>query len=137
MEKAGENRVIAFCDIDKFKRINDTYGHAVGDRVLQSVAEILKEECEEYGMVARWGGEEFVIVFRNKTISEAEKIVDQARLKLNRKTFRVRQTDEPMGVVSFSAGIAQGRGKTEDITAQADALLYRAKEQGRNRILTQ
>jgi diguanylate cyclase len=137
MEKAGENRVIAFCDIDKFKRINDTYGHAVGDRVLQSVSEILKEECEEYGMVARWGGEEFVIVFKNKTVDEAAKIVDQARLKLNQKTFRLRQTDEPMGVVSFSAGIAEGRGKTEEITAQADALLYQAKEQGRNRILTQ
>lgn len=135
MEKAGKSRTIAFCDVDKFKRVNDTYGHAVGDRVLQAVAQILRDACQDHGTVARWGGEEFVVVFENHAPREAAAIVDAARHTLTQKRFKLRDTDEPLGVVSFSAGVTTGTGSTADITAAADALLYQAKEEGRNRII--
>lgn len=134
MEKEGRSRTIAFCDVDRFKAVNDNYGHAVGDRVLQTVARHLKDECGGKATVARWGGEEFIVLFENLPVDEAAAIVDKARDSLSQKKFKLRETDQPMDMVSFSAGVASGSGTTLEITAEADALLYRAKEEGRNRI---
>ena len=136
IEKAGRPRAIAFIDVDRFKNVNDTYGHAVGDRVLKGVAEVLSQTCGRDAVVARWGGEEFVVVMDKGTASEAARIVDQAREVLTAKRFKLRETDQPLGVVSFSAGVCDGTGPTTELTGKADALLYQAKQEGRNRVLT-
>jgi diguanylate cyclase len=134
LERGGEHRVIAFCDIDRFKRINDGYGHAAGDLVLKAVAQSLRKSCEGRGHVARWGGEEFVVVFANTLLADAGTIIDQARARVADKTFKLGQSDQPVSNISFSAGIAGGDGSTADIAAAADALLYQAKEGGRNQV---
>lgn len=135
LEKAGSLRILAFCDIDRFKRINDKHGHAAGDRVLIAVAELLRDKCQGKGVVARWGGEEFVVLFQNATMDEAAAVLESARCALEQKRFKVRGTEQELGVVTFSAGIASGNGPNADIAAAADSLLYRAKEEGRNRIV--
>ena len=133
------SRAIAFVDVDKFKSVNDRFGHAVGDRVLKGVSEILRNVCGDHGTVARWGGEEFVVVFENpKSLEYAADIVDKARIALTAKNFKLREDDQPLGTISFSAGVVIGTTETNDsLTQRADELLYRAKEEGRNRIIHQ
>ena len=125
---------IAICDIDRFKRINDGHGHGVGDRVLRMVAETLNESCGEH-LVARLGGEEFAILFEGLTPAEAAAMLDEARANLAGRTFKVRGTDAPLGMVTFSAGIARCSG--ESPLKRADNLLYEAKDAGRNRVVAE
>ncbi|MBN8849086.1 MULTISPECIES: GGDEF domain-containing protein [unclassified Sphingomonas] len=132
----GEPRVIAMCDIDRFKSYNDRYGHAVGDRVLRTVAASLKSSLDDE-FVGRWGGEEFLLVLRGD-LAAAHLMVDEARLALGDRHFRLRETDEPMGRITFSAGITTLPPDEASIAAameRADALLYQAKEQGRDRVI--
>ena len=129
LEREGVPVSIAICDIDHFKRVNDTYGHGVGDRVLRLVADILDQHCGEH-MVARLGGEEFVVLFEGLAPPKRARHLDAARAYLATKQFKVRETDEPLGKISFSAGIASGT----DALGRADALLYEAKNGGRNQV---
>ncbi|WEK41701.1 MAG: GGDEF domain-containing protein [Candidatus Sphingomonas colombiensis] len=132
----GDPHVIAMCDIDRFKSYNDRYGHAVGDRVLRTVAASLTQSLDGQ-FVGRWGGEEFLLVLRGDLVV-ARMIVDDARRSLSERHFRLRETDEPMGCITFSAGIAILPPDTRQIEAamkRADALLYEAKEQGRDRVI--
>ncbi|WP_298674717.1 GGDEF domain-containing protein [uncultured Sphingomonas sp.] len=133
---SGDPHVIAMCDIDRFKSYNDRYGHAVGDRVLRTVAASLTQSLDGQ-FVGRWGGEEFLLVLRADLVV-ARMIVDDARLALRERHFRLRETDEPMGSITFSAGIATLPADERLIEAtmkRADALLYEAKEQGRDRVI--
>lgn len=129
--------VVAFCDIDMFKRINDSHGHDTGDRVLKAVAEKLSCISSERCFVARHGGEEFAILFRGRTLEDASKLLDKAREELSSRRMIDRKTKEPIGRVSFSAGIADVFSFPNPRAAlqAADAALYQAKEQGRNRVL--
>jgi len=134
IEREGRAASLAICDIDRFKRINDQYGHGVGDRVIRAVADTLSAGCAG-NMVARLGGEEFVVLFEGLEAAEAAPILDRARETLAARHFKVRETDAPLGRVTFSAGIASGGPKRGDPALQrADALLYRAKNEGRNRV---
>ncbi len=125
----GAEVSVAICDIDHFKRVNDTYGHGVGDRVLRLVADLLDKHCGGH-MVARLGGEEFVVIFEGLSPADAAPFLDRARDHLVAKQLKVRETDTPLGKVSFSAGIARGA----DALGRADALLYEAKNGGRNQV---
>ncbi|MBB4860901.1 diguanylate cyclase [Novosphingobium chloroacetimidivorans] len=136
LEEANVPRTLAFCDIDRFKRINDNHGHAAGDRVLAAVAKVLGDACHGKAVVARWGGEEFVAVFEHMAVGDAAVVLESARRSLAQKRFKVRETDEPLGIVSFSAGVAGGIGPNSVISAAADARLYRAKKAGRNMIIS-
>ncbi|HYJ52912.1 MAG TPA: diguanylate cyclase [Allosphingosinicella sp.] len=134
LESAGKQVAVAICDIDLFKRINDTYGHGVGDRVIRTVADTLSASCGGH-MVARLGGEEFVVLFEETAPAEAALLIDAAREILGARHFKVRETDAPLGQVTFSAGIACGRpGQNEPGLQRADALLYKAKNAGRNQV---
>jgi len=127
---------VAFCDIDHFKRVNDTHGHEAGDRVLKLVAENLARISDERCHVARHGGEEFVVLFRDATIEEAFDKLDRLRAALADRRLVNRATDLPIGQVTFSAGIADvfATGDRRLALRAADAALYRAKIDGRNRI---
>lgn len=127
---------VAFCDIDHFKRINDTHGHDTGDRVIQAIAESLSAISNDNCHVARHGGEEFVMLFRGLSPAQAQEKLDGLRERFAARTFVNRETDEPMGQITFSGGVANVFGYPDPRAAlkAADDALYRAKEAGRNRI---
>jgi diguanylate cyclase len=126
---------VALCDIDHFKSVNDRFGHAVGDRVLKVIAEALREACGEH-LVARYGGEEFAILFSGVPVETAVATLDTARGAVAGKRYRLRETDAPLGAVTFSGGVsAYERGEVMgSVMGRADRLLYAAKGGGRNAI---
>lgn len=136
--ESGARISVALCDVDHFKLINDSHGHAVGDRVLSHVAHSLQRHCDGH-MVARMGGEEFAILFDDIDIRQATRIVEAAREELASKRFRARDTDAPIGTITFSAGVvAAAAGESQEaLLRRADTLMYRAKQKGRNRVETE
>ena len=127
---------VAFCDIDHFKRINDTHGHEAGDRVLKLVADSLSHISNDSCHVARHGGEEFVMLFCGQKLEEAQAKLDALREALAERRLVNRANDQPFGQVTFSAGIADvfACGDPRTALRAADTALYRAKLNGRNRI---
>ncbi|MFT3966614.1 MAG: GGDEF domain-containing protein [Sphingobium sp.] len=128
----GSRITVAFCDVDHFKAINDRFGHAVGDRVLKAVAETLQEILQPH-IVARFGGEEFVALLGDVDSEAAFALVEKAREAIAARNFRVRDTDELIGQVTFSAGIASTLNDPSEALREADHSLYEAKSNGRNR----
>jgi diguanylate cyclase len=128
---------LAFCDVDHFKRINDTHGHEAGDRVLKMIAQVLAKSSNDNCHVSRHGGEEFVLLFRGLTPPEAKARLDAAREDLAARRLRNRDTDEPFGQITFSAGIASvvAHPDPREALKVADDALYRAKQSGRNQVL--
>ena len=126
---------VAICDVDHFKRVNDDFGHGVGDRILVAIARLLAENCEGH-LVARYGGEEFALLFRDTDAATAAALIDEARVAVATKRFRSRDTGALIGNVTFSAGIADVSGSTREAAMRrADTALYEAKAMGRNQIL--
>lgn len=135
-KEAGESLCVAFVDIDHFKRVNDTHGHASGDRVLKVVAETLSRISNARCHVARHGGEEFAVIFRAITPEKAWQRLDGAREEISERRLVNRATDMPFGKITFSGGIADVfayDSKSEALRA-ADEALYTAKQSGRNLI---
>lgn len=140
MREAKENSealCVAFVDIDHFKRVNDTHGHPAGDRVLKFVGETLNRIADARCFVARHGGEEFAVLWRNHTVDKAWKKLDAAREEIAERRLVNRANDTPFGKITFSGGIADVFAYPEKSAAlkAADEALYAAKESGRNRIL--
>lgn len=131
----GTRLCLAVCDVDRFKRVNDQFGHSVGDRVLKAIAGALSSACEGH-FVARYGGEEFVILFSNVELAQAHATLESARLTVDAKRYRLRETDMPLGAVTFSAGMtaAEGGETLGAVFGRADRLLYAAKDGGRNQV---
>ena len=131
-----DSLTIAICDIDRFKVINDNHGHDAGDRVIKAIAEAFSRISNDKCHVARHGGEEFVLLFRGLTPDEAKERLDGIRENFAQRNLINRETDLPIGHVTFSGGLANVFGFTEPraALAAADQALYRAKEQGRNQI---
>ncbi len=130
---SGAPLCIAVCDVDHFKSVNDRFGHAVGDRVLKSIADSLTESCGT-SLVARYGGEEFAILFAQADLEAVRVKLDNARATVAAKRYRLRESDAPLGEITFSAGVTRVVA-SEGFAAsfqRADALLYRAKGEGRN-----
>ncbi len=128
---------VAFCDIDHFKRINDTHGHDAGDRVIRLIAEMLASISDDNCHVARHGGEEFVMLFRGTSISDAHKKLDELREQMAERRLVNRKTDEPLGQITFSAGVADVFDFPDPRAAlkAADEALYAAKQGGRNQVV--
>jgi len=125
------NLAIIIVDIDKFKSINDTYGHNVGDSVLVELSQILKMQIRENDMVARWGGEEFVIVVYTNNVNIAQSIAEKLRLAIEKFHF----TTVKKLTASFGVSMAKNEEETfDDIFEKSDKALYQAKELGRNRV---
>lgn len=130
---AGTPVSVALADIDFFKRVNDTHGHPLGDRVLQQVATILRKNSRPTDLVARWGGEEFMLVFTGATLATAREACERMRLAVARHNWS--QLAIGLGV-TLSFGLSHlGDGVTpEALIAAADARLYTAKLNGRDRV---
>lgn len=128
--------VVAFCDIDHFKLVNDTHGHDAGDRVIRLIAELLAGISNDNCHVARHGGEEFVMLFRGASLSEAKASLDTVRESMAERRLINRKTEEPFGQITFSAGIADVFDFPDPRAAlkAADEALYAAKQGGRNQV---
>jgi diguanylate cyclase len=128
---------VAFCDIDHFKQVNDTHGHETGDRVIQAVAETLDRLSGQKCHVARHGGEEFVLLFRGLDKAQTREKLDAVRETFAQRRFVNRKTDDPIGRVTFSGGVADvfAYPSPRDALRAADEALYLAKQQGRNAIM--
>ena len=126
---------LIFADVDYFKRYNDTHGHQHGDQVLRSIAELLKDNVRETDVVARWGGEEFVIVAPETHAAEGMEIADKLRDTVARFPFYGRES-MPGGQLTISIGVADlASDLTHDtLVHRADQAVYRAKEHGRNQV---
>jgi diguanylate cyclase (GGDEF)-like protein len=126
--------VISF-DIDYFKTVNDQYGHDLGDKVIQNVANTIEKNCRDSDSVFRYGGEEFLILLPKTSGSEAVKLADKIRSSIASKpTF----SDKLIIEITVSGGVAQWDNQDADIEStlkRADKALYQAKEQGRDRII--
>ncbi|MFA6116422.1 MAG: GGDEF domain-containing protein [Sphingomonas sp.] len=133
----GARLCVAVCDVDHFKMVNDRFGHAVGDRVLKAIGEALIKACDGH-LVARYGGEEFAVLFSGVGLQVARATLEEARGTVAAKRYRLRESDEPLGAVTFSAGLTEA--SCEEILgtafARADRLLYAAKHAGRNQVQT-
>jgi len=132
-ERDGGALSLALCDIDNFKRVNDTWGHAAGDAVIAAVAAALRATVRESDFVARYGGEEFVILLPGTPAAEAAPVLDTLRVALERLSVshggqRISITGS-FGLAEFHAGDAADR-----VFTRADTALYRAKSEGRNRV---
>jgi len=132
----GGTLSVAMIDIDHFKRINDTLGHAAGDDVLVKVAAELRGASRSTDIVLRWGGEEFLFAFAQTDITLAAGIVERFRAKLAAVPIAVRAAgvDVP---VTVSCGVAclEAEDSLDTLVDRADNALYKAKESGRNRLL--
>lgn len=133
--KAGpeETYAIILADVDHFKRFNDTYGHECGDEALKWISGTLKEALRESDVLARWGGEEFIMMLPNTGLSAAEEIAQRLRKQVNRQIFTFQS--HPLEI-TMTFGVSQrlpGQG-LDQVIAHADQALYAGKQNGRNQV---
>ncbi len=124
------------CDIDHFKRVNDSYGHLFGDQVLRVVARAVKATLRDDCIAARVGGEEFAVLLPATTLAEGELIAERVRATVAASRIRRRESNETIGQVTISIGLAlQAPGESaDDWFERADQALYASKQTGRNRV---
>lgn len=126
---------LAVCDIDHFKRVNDTFGHLAGDKALRLVAKVLTDALRKSDFIARYGGEEFVIIMSNTPCHEAARVLDKIREAVASSPFNFKGDPVP---ITLSLGVTEllPDDSLSSLFDRADALLYRAKNEGRNRLVS-
>ena len=131
-EHFGEPAAILFIDIDHFKEVNDTFGHATGDLVLQRVGTALRERLRRGDLVARYGGEEFVALLPDTTLIAGGVLAESLRARVEALDLRAISGDIPVRISIGVACVSPERMDSESLLAAADAAMYRAKREGRN-----
>ena len=127
---------MALLDLDRFKQINDTYGHLIGDEVLRQIADTMTAVLREYDVAGRFGGEEFVMLLPQTRAPDAFKIADRVRARIGRMPIVTSSGEKvsvtvSIGVAALDAGSSR---ELTDLLAAADAALYRAKASGRDQV---
>lgn len=135
-ELQGEDFSLILCDIDHFKRFNDTWGHQTGDQIIRFVAACLCRYSKDYHVVSRYGGEEFGIVLPRTDIAEARTIAEKVRSTVESKRLLRKSTNEDLGHITVSLGVSEYHtGESiESLIERCDSNLYKSKQSGRNRI---
>ena len=129
--------VIVLLDIDHFKRVNDTYGHDIGDQVLKKVAKILMENIRQDDYVGRFGGEEFIFILNNIELKQASEITERCRVEIENNHIQLNNIEKIVVTASFGISMQSGQAKNlsqEEFIRQADQALYFAKLSGRNQV---
>jgi len=129
-QRTGRHFSVIIIDLDYFKRVNDTYGHLVGDKTLVNISKILSDNIRSIDMVGRWGGEEFMIICPETTMEGGKQLAEKIQSVIERYDFPYIHT------MTCSFGISESRegDRIENVVGRADSALYRAKEEGRNRV---
>ena len=137
-EQSHQQICLAILDLDHFKRINDNFGHPIGDKVLKYFASILLEHCAKHHFVARYGGEEMAIIMPNTLLVDALALTEKIRKLLESSNLKRKDNTESIGRVTVSIGVAElSINDTPDsFIDRADKALYQAKESGRNKVIT-
>lgn len=135
-KRTGESLSVVMFDFDRFKDVNDTYGHQVGDRVLQEMAEILRKTAREIDKLGRYGGEEFIAVLPDTDLDDAVTFAERVRERVERYPFAVGRAEPLHLTVSAGAATYPNHGvyNPRTLIHQADQALYAAKAAGRNRV---
>jgi two-component system, cell cycle response regulator len=137
VERTNDQMSVAMFDLDRFKSVNDTYGHQAGDRVLMELADILRETARDIDRLGRYGGEEFMVLLPATGIDDAAVFVERVRREVSRRNFDVGR-DEPLHM-TISAGVASyphpSIDGVETMIGLADEALYAAKKGGRDRVV--
>lgn len=129
-KRYGTSMALAMYDLDYFKRVNDTFGHDVGDHVLQVITGLVKENIRATDIVARWGGEEFMVLMPQADIQAAKNTAEKLRLAIAGHHFdKVKELTVSFGVAAF-----EPQDDMNSLLKRVDDALYQAKEQGRNRV---
>ena len=133
-QRRGSSLAVALLDIDNFKRLNDNFGHKVGDEALIHLARVVRQHLRPQDVLARYGGEEFVILLPETTPAEAYNALTRLQRELTREFF---MTDQQKVIITFSAGLTLMRREEsmQPALARADAAMYQAKQAGRNRVV--
>ena len=121
-------------DIDDFKLLNDTHGHAAGDEVLVSLAAIMNDSARESDLIARYGGEEFVILMPNTDLAGAVHLAEKVRMTVESTRLIIGDSMKPIDV-TISLGVALFNGNRREFFAEADKALYQAKDTGKNCVI--
>lgn len=131
-ERYGQPICLLIIDIDHFKRVNDEHGHSAGDRILQQISDLMRQQIRLVDSLFRWGGEEFAILLPNTSIAAARFIAERLRQAIGQFGF------DTAGQITVSVGVAElERGETAQTWFErADQALYTAKDQGRNRVVS-
>jgi diguanylate cyclase len=137
--EGGESATLLLCDIDHFKKFNDSWGHQTGDQVLRLVANCLSENVKGRDTAARYGGEEFGVVLRGAGLDGAMHVAEQIRAAVEGRKLVKKSTGDVLGTITISIGVSQfAPGDTiESVIRRADACLYGAKQNGRNLVIGQ
>lgn len=127
---------VLMVDIDRFKTINDTYGHLIGDRVVQVVSATMQKQVKDHSTVARFGGDEYVILVTKSTPADALCVAEKIRSEIEKTRIKRLDTGEPIGQVTVSIGVAKHLAgeSVGDLLRRADTALYQSKRKGRNRV---
>jgi len=133
--KENDNLCLLIGDIDHFKAFNDTYGHRVGDQVLKQVARTLTQCIKGRDVAARYGGEEFAVILPQTDLKGAERVSEQIRQSIAKKTIKLKSSGQTLGAITMSIGASQYvSGESQStLIERADQGLYEAKRTGRNR----
>jgi diguanylate cyclase (GGDEF)-like protein len=133
-QRSGKPASVAMLDIDFFKKVNDSYGHAAGDNVIRALANLLRQRLRRVDSLGRYGGEEFLVVLPDCPAEQARRILDEIRQRFAELHFIA---GEQQFSVTLSAGIASTRddsAQANDLLERADRALYAAKHGGRNQV---
>ena len=126
---------IIFADIDRFKGINDTYGHAIGDEVLRMVSQTLGANIRASDIAGRWGGEEFLLIIRQAALPALVEVAEKLRMLVENSGLHHNQ-GFIRATVTMGAAVAREGENQSELIERADALLYEGKNAGRNRVVT-
>lgn len=133
-QRHGNGFAVVMMDLDHFKRVNDTYGHDVGDEILRRLAVRIREAVREEDALARWGGEEFLLMLHSSDSADAATVAEKIREAVAARPFRTSAGELPI-TISLGAAVHEGEESAEQTVARADEALYRAKAAGRNRVM--
>ncbi len=137
VKENGETFAIGMIDIDHFKNVNDTYGHDVGDKVITSLADILRSSTNPKDLVSRFGGEEFCVVLKNTNQHRAKEIFNRLREETENFIYQLENEEYVKFTISIGAVMFNEEESLQENIDEADMLLYKVKNSGRNQVIFQ
>lgn len=134
IQQHQQSYALVLLDLDHFKMINDTYGHDVGDQVLKRIAKILSSNLRGEDVVGRFGGEEFILILKNKNIGQAIEIAERCRIEIEKEAIFINKSTKIHVSASFGVALSNLSLNKEAVIRHADQALYQAKDCGRNQV---